>query len=70
MNYPDPSVLNDLTIVEVEDGLEFSAPAGTDCAAWLNYYNSTEELQKEFSDWIIDALQTRLEELQQHGSQD
>jgi hypothetical protein len=70
MNLPNVSILDDLTITEIEDGFQFSAPDGTQCAAWLSYYNSTDELREEFSELIISALKTRLEEIEgQHGDE-
>ena len=70
MNLPNVSILNDLTITEIEDGFQFSAPNCTQCAAWLSYYDSTDELREEFSELIISALKTRFEEIEgQHGDE-
>lgn len=69
MDLPDPSILDDLTVTEIEDGFQFSAPDGTQCAAWLSYWDSTDELRKEFSEMIVSALQTSLDEVQQHGDE-
>jgi hypothetical protein len=70
MNLPNVSILDDLTITEIEDGFQFSAPNGTQCAAWLSYYDSTDELREEFSEMIISALKTSLNEAQeQHGNE-
>lgn len=68
--YPGPKALDDLTVTETEDGFEFSAPAGSECATWLGYYNSSEELQQEFSAEIISAIEIRLQELETHGGQE
>jgi hypothetical protein len=70
MNLPNVSILDDLTVTEIEDGFQFSAPNGTQCAAWLSYYDSTDELREEFSEMIISALKTSLNEAQeQHGNE-
>lgn len=61
--YPSRVALDDLTVTETDDGFEFSAPDGSECAAWLGYFNSTEELQEEFNVAIINAIKNRIEEL-------
>lgn len=55
-----PNSLNELVVTETEDGFEFSAPSGTECAEWLGYYNSTEELREEFNAEIIKAIEAHL----------
>lgn len=63
-----PTSLDELIVTETEDGFEFSAPSGTECAEWLGYYNSTEELQEEFSAEIIKAIEVHLNSFEQSGS--
>jgi hypothetical protein len=67
--YLSLSALDDLTVTENEDGFEFSAPEGTECAAWLGHYDSTAELREEFSTAIIASLIDRIEELERNGSE-
>jgi hypothetical protein len=67
--YPSQEAFSDLTVTETEDGFTFSAPDGTECADWLGYYNSTEELQKEFTDEIIKAIQDYIEKVENGNSQ-
>jgi hypothetical protein len=67
--YPSLKAFDDLMIVETEDGLEFSAPDGTECAAWLGYYNSTEELREEFNADINGVLTEHIERLESGSSQ-
>jgi len=57
--YPSLASFNDLTVTETEGGFEFSAPSDSECAAWLGYYNSTEELQEEFNVAIIGAIKNK-----------
>lgn len=63
MDWPNPKALNDLEVVELPDGgFEFSAPEGTECAKWLDHYNQTEELRKEFASIIVNAIMTYIKE--------
>lgn len=41
--WPHPSAFDDLTVEETENGFEFSAPEGTECADWLAYFSETPE---------------------------
>ena len=61
--YPSLAALDDLTVTETDDGFEFSAPDGSECATWLGYFNSTEELQEEFNVAITNVVKNRIEEL-------
>jgi hypothetical protein len=67
--YPSQEAFSDLTVTETEDGFTFSAPDDTECADWLGYYNSTEELQKEFTAEIINAIQAYINKLDNGNSQ-
>lgn len=53
---PTLGALRALQVEETEEGFALSAPAGTLCAAWLDYYNSTEELREEFNTFLVDAI--------------
>lgn len=63
-----PNSLDELTVTETEDGFEFSAPPETECAEWLGYYNSTEELREEFNAEIIKAIEAHITSFEQSGS--
>lgn len=67
--YPSPGALDDLTVTENEDGFEFSAPEGTECAAWLGHYDSTDELREEFNTTIVTSIKDLIEELERNGNQ-
>lgn len=60
--FPSLSALDELTVTEIENGFEFSAPPDSACGAWLGYYNSSKELQEEFSSEIIQILRNKLKE--------
>ena len=59
---PSLAALDDLTVIETEDGLEFSAPPGTECGDWLGYWDSSPELREEFSSEIKQILLDRIED--------
>ena len=48
MWWPHPDDLLDLVVDTTKEGWELSAPAGTPCADWINYYGQTPELEEEF----------------------
>ncbi len=59
---PSLAALDDLTVTETEDGLEFSAPPETECGDWLGYWDSSPDLREEFSSLIKQILLDRLED--------
>jgi len=68
---PAPEALEVLQVEETDEGFELSAPVGTPCAAWLDYYNSTEELHEEFNTFLVDAIMEQVNHiLKEHGSQE
>ena len=68
MWWPSPEALKDLQVEDSEEGFTLSAPDGTDCAAWLNYWSCSEEHQKVFNEAFTDMLQAYLYTLEnQHG---
>lgn len=68
---PAPEALDVLQVEETEGGFTLSAPAGTPCAAWLDYYSSTEELHEEFNTFLVDAIMEQVNHiLEAHGSQE
>lgn len=56
MWWPHPDAFDDLTVTDTEDGYELSAPDDSECGFWLGYFNSTEELQKEFETSFVNML--------------
>jgi len=68
MWWPDPSAFHDLHVTDTEDGWDFSAPAGTECADWIVYWSQDEEhhkfFQNEFKKILIKQVEFILE---QHG---
>ncbi len=67
--WPSKRALNDLTIDEIEGGFTLSAPDGTECADWLGYYNSTDELRELFNAAFVRALTEYIQKLEQDGGQ-
>ena len=67
--WPSSSSLNDLTVEEIEGGFTLSAPDGTECADWLGYYNSTDELRERFNSAFVKALTDYIRKLEQDGGQ-
>ena len=56
MWWPHPDALDDLTVTDTETGFELSAPYGSECAVWLEYFNRTEELHEEFETFFVEML--------------
>ena len=68
MWWPSPEALKDLQVEDSDEGFTLSAPDGTDCAVWLNYWSCSEEHQKVFNEAFTDMLQAYLYTLEnQHG---
>lgn len=56
MWWPDPFAFEDLTVDDAENGFDLSAPDGTACAEWLEYWNQDEEHHKFFQEEFIKIL--------------
>ena len=56
MWWPHLDALDDLTITDTETGFQLSAPNGSECAVWLEYFNRTEELHEEFETSFVEML--------------
>lgn len=54
--WPHPSAFDDLTVTETEDGFEFSAPDGTECADWLSYFSETPERKAAWESEILNSI--------------
>ena len=60
MWWPAPEALADLIVEDAEEGFTLSAPDGSDCAIWLNYWNCSEEHHKVFNEAFVEMLQAYL----------
>jgi len=68
MWWPSPDAFSDLTVTDVEEGFDLSAPDGTECAAWLSYWSQDEEHHKVFQDEFIRVLTNHANRtLNKHG---
>jgi hypothetical protein len=56
MWWPHPDAFDDLTVTDTETGYQLSAPDGSECAIWLEYFNHTEELHEEFETCFVEML--------------
>ena len=56
MWWPHPDAFDALTVTDTEEGFELSAPDGSECAFWLEYFNFTEELHEEFETAFVEML--------------
>jgi len=56
MWWPHPDAFDDLTVTDTKAGFELSAPDGSECAIWLEYFNRTEELHEEFETSFLEVL--------------
>ena len=61
MWWPHPDAFDNLTVTDTEEGFELSAPDDSECALWLGYFNSTEELHKEFETAFVQMLREAVE---------
>jgi len=61
--WPHPSALDDLTVEETEEGFTLSAPDDTECAAWLSYFNQSEERREVFERAFEGVIHDFLEKL-------
>lgn len=61
--WPHPSAFDDLTVEETENGFEFSAPDGTECADWLAYFSETPERKAV---WEAEVLRSITELILHH----
>lgn len=59
--WPHPSAFDDLTVEETETGFEFSAPDGTECAAWLAYFTETPERHAAWEAEILRSITQLIE---------
>lgn len=57
--------ISDLTIEEIEGGFSLSAPDGTECSAWLSYYNESDERREIFNAAFVEMLRQHLETLKE-----
>jgi hypothetical protein len=68
MWWPSPESLKDLQVEDWDEGFTLSAPDGTACAAWLEYWSCSEEHQEVFNEAFVTMLQAHIHTLEnQHG---
>lgn len=67
--WPPADAMGDLAVdTDSPDGeWTLSAPDGTECAAWLAHYNSTDELRARFNEAFVALLTDHLNTLEKHG---
>lgn len=54
--WPSPDAFHDLTVTDIEDGWELSAPDNAELAVWLAYWNQDEERHALFQTVFVKAL--------------
>jgi len=54
--WPHPDAFNDLTVSDIDDGWQLSAPDDTELAAWINYWSQDEEHHALFQTVFVRAL--------------
>lgn len=68
MWWPSPEALKDLQVEDSGEGFTLSAPDGTDCAEWLNFWSQSEGHIQIVSKAFEEMLRTHLNTLEnQHG---
>lgn len=68
MWWPSPEALQDLQVEDWEEGFHLSAPDGTACAEWLNFWTQSKEHEQIFSQAFEEMLRIYLDTLEnQHG---
>jgi len=68
MWWPSPESLKDLQVEDWDEGFTLSAPDGTECAAWLDFWTQSEEHHRTFVKAFEEMLRTYLDTLEnQHG---
>ena len=54
--WPSPDAFSDLTVTDIEDGWQLSAPDETELGIWLAYWNQDEEHHDLFQDIFVRTL--------------
>jgi hypothetical protein len=68
MWWPHPDAFQDLTVEDVENGFDLSAPDGTECADWLRFWAQDVTHHEFFERTFIQILVDHVNHLeQQHG---
>ncbi len=68
MWWPSPEALQDLQVEDWEEGFHLSAPDGTACAEWLNFWTQSKEHEQIFNQAFEEMLRIYLDTLEnQHG---
>jgi hypothetical protein len=58
--WPHPDSFSEIVVEDTEEGFALNAPDESEAGQWLAYYNSTEELQAQFSQELTKALIDRV----------
>jgi hypothetical protein len=69
MWWPSSAALDDLVVEDFEEGFTLSAPDGTVCAEWLNFWNQSEEHKQIFSKAFEEMLRVYLDTLKDENGQ-
>lgn len=67
--WPSPKAFDDLEVIDIEDGFQLAAPDETELAAWLNYWNETEERHEHFQKVFIGVLLDHVSTLEQQNGE-
>ena len=69
--WPSPEAFDDLTVTDIEDGWQLSAPDDTELAEWISYWSQSEEHHALFQTVFLKALTDHanfvLDNLENHG---
>ena len=66
--WPSPEAFNDLTVTDIEDDWQLSAPDDTELAEWLSYWSQDEEHHAFFQEAFLRVLTEHANSiLNQHG---
>jgi hypothetical protein len=69
--WPSPEAFDDLTVTDIEEGWQLSAPDDTELAEWLSYWSQDEEhhalFQKVFVKALTDHAEFVLNDLETNG---
>lgn len=63
MWWPSPEAIQELLVTETEEGFELSAPEGTECANWLDFWNQSPQHIELFNDEFVSMLLSYLEHI-------
>lgn len=62
MWWPSLEGIQELIVTDTEGGFDLSAPAGTECADWLAFWNQSPQHIQFFNDQFVAVLLEHLED--------